>query len=442
MISNHKSRVDSFIGQISSGSKPFEVVKSISFDAQFSVIVTYKVKAFIEKIEASALKGSIRHHINGREAFDQFLENEKQAKNFISNSLLINSSRVSNYGSITNEVKSSEETYISYTEVCGNCSGIGKVTCNHCHGKKVMVCAKCNGAGCKHCRMLGQVRCGHCDDSGMNDCPVCLNKKSVEELYKIELKIKAEYQSDFEDGVNTKVIETINSFGRLDQLRSKEVAYVNSSSNLYIDEDDGNIKIRYYMSCPINVINIKLVDKVEEIVLYGISQKIIDLSGVSERILRLEEQKLYQMISDTKLVGGSYDELIASVNDYASIAIHKKIIMARNNLIKREIKPTASLIKEELENTLSEDYINKFLQNVEGAIKLASMCVKATYILPALAAYPFLYAVIGIWLDDPVSFVVSVLIVIAGYFYTSLIFDSIIKKNGGDAITMMRIPTI
>jgi hypothetical protein len=441
LIVNHKSRVDAFIGQISCGEKPINVVNSESFDSNFSVLVTFKVVASITKIAETEIKGSVRENINGREAFDKFIENEKSASKFITNSLIISSSRISNYGALTSEVRGTDESFVKYKEVCGHCSGVGKLVCKHCGGKKVIACAHCKGEGCKHCRNLGQVRCGHCDDEGMNNCPVCLNKKSVEETYRIELRIKAIYEAEFDDNTSPKVISTINSFARLDQLKSKDVVYINSSSNLIIDED-GDIKIRYFMTCPMSIINVRFADKVDEVILYGISQRIIDLSGLSEKILRFEEERLYSVISDTKVVGGSYDELIASVNDYASIAIHMKIIMARNSLIKREIRPTPRLIGEEIENVLSAEYIERFLKNVEGAISLASICVKASYLLPALAAFPFLYAVIGIWIDEPLRFVVSLLLIVAGYFYTSFVFDGIIRKNTGEAIIMMRIPTI
>lgn len=441
MIQNHKSRVDAFVGQISSSERPIDVVDSQSFDVQFSVLMTFKVVPLVTKIKESEVNGELKTRLEGREAFDSFIKAETSAERFIQNSTIISSSRISNYGTLTTEVKGGEESHITYKEVCGHCSGIGKLGCTHCGGKKVIPCKACGGVGCDKCRMMGKVRCGYCDNEGMQDCPVCLNKKSVDEFFKIELRIKAVYEVEFQESTEEKVKSIVKSFGKLEQLRGKGIVFINSSSNLFID-DDGLIKVRYFLSSPVSIMKVRLGERIEEVILYGITQKIIDLSGFTEKVLGNEEERLFQVISDTNIIGGSYDELIACVNDYASIEMHLKIITARNNLIKRQIKPTSELISSELENVLSPVYIERFLKNVEGAISLASMCVKANYLVPALAAFPFLYALVGIWFEEPVRLVVSMLLVCAGYFYTSLKFEGILKNNSGEAILLMRIPTI
>ncbi|MGP1715724.1 MAG: hypothetical protein ACTS9Y_00965 [Methylophilus sp.] len=440
MISNHKSRVDAFVGQISSSERPIEVVDNQSFDAQFSVLVTYQVLPIITKVKDSDIKGQVKESLEGREQFDTFIANETSASKFIQNITIVSSSRVSNFGSLTAEVKGGEESYVTYREVCNSCSGLGKIGCKQCGGMMVVACS-CKGVGCKKCKLHGKVRCGYCDHEGKQDCPVCLNKKTFDEAHKIELRIKAVYEMEFNEATDEKVKSIIKSFGRPEDLKSKGIVYINSTSNLFID-DDGLIKARYFLSCPVSIVHVKLAEKIEEVILYGITQRIIDLSGFTEKVLGNEEERLFQVISDTNVIGGSYDELIACVNDYASIDMHMKIITARNNLFRRQIKPTAELVSEELEYLLSAEYIERFLKNVEGAISLAAVCVKASYLIPALAAFPFLYALVGIWLEDPVRIIVSVLIVIGGYFYTSLMFENILKKNGGDAILKMRIPTI
>lgn len=299
---------------------------------------------------------------------------------------------------------------------CHGCAGSGKVSCNHCGGSGKVNCPQCFGSGklssyvydnttnraetryrpcfncsggrvtCSSCGGGGWITCGTCRGSGSVICGTCAGHGCFTRITSTHTDTVPTFSGRYPEGTPNYVNEAICKAG----FPNLEKYGVIEFDSVDIDHVQVRADFTYRAIMPFCELHLAIHGQRSAWVLYGRPPQIHDTGGILEVLLKDDFTRLDALGTGwSRMLPWFHRQAREAMTPFMESEVHQAIIIADHEGL------ATSAIREKVNRSLSEEYIERTLSKLRKSIQTAATWSSLKWIFgTALSSIPLIVSAI------------------------------------------------